>query len=94
MGVGSSSGGNLATITIVFTDEGVDPALPGPPSFLDELLAATGTPDTPGPSTRVFTFCHKGGVICISEVIDISPSNLDSSLCFIQPCISHDILCI
>ena len=30
-----------------------------------------------------FTFCHKGGVICISEVIDISPSNLDSSLCFI-----------
>ena len=28
----------------------------------------------------LFTFCHKGGVICISEVIDISPSNLDSSL--------------
>ena len=28
-----------------------------------------------------FTFCHKGGVICISQVIDISPSNLDSSLC-------------
>ena len=27
----------------------------------------------------------KGGVICIPEVIDISPSNLDSSLCFIQP---------
>ena len=26
-----------------------------------------------------FTFCHKIGVICISEVIDISPSNLDSS---------------
>ena len=31
-----------------------------------------------------FTFCHKGGVICISEVIDISPRNLDSSLCFFQ----------
>ena len=29
----------------------------------------------------LFTFCQKGGVICISEVIDISPSNLDSSLC-------------
>ena len=35
----------------------------------------------------------KGGVICISEVIDISPSNLDSSLCFIQPSVSHDVLC-
>ena len=29
-----------------------------------------------------------------SEVIDISPDNLDSSLCFIQPSISHDVLCI
>ena len=39
-------------------------------------------------------FCHKGGVICISEGIDISPGNLSSSLCFIQPGISHDVLCI
>ena len=29
-------------------------------------------------------FLHKGGVICLSEVIDISPSNFDSSLYFIQ----------
>ena len=36
------------------------------------------------------TFCHKGGVICISEVTDISPGNLDSSLCFSHPGISHD----
>ena len=28
-----------------------------------------------------------------SEVIDISPSNLDSSLCFFQPSVSHDVLC-
>ena len=28
---------------------------------------------------------HKGDIICISEVTDISPGNLDSSLCFIQP---------
>ena len=42
----------------------------------------------------LFTFCHEGGVICISEVIDISPSNLDSSLCFFQPSVSHDVLCI
>ena len=39
-------------------------------------------------------FCHKGGVICISEVIDISFDNLDSSLSFIQPGISDDVLCI
>ena len=29
-------------------------------------------------------------LICISEVIDISPNNLDSSLCFFHPSISHD----
>ena len=40
------------------------------------------------------TFCHSGGVTCISEVIDVSPSTLDSSLCFIQPSISHGVLCI
>ena len=27
----------------------------------------------------------QGGVICISEVIDISPGNLDSCFCFILP---------
>ena len=37
----------------------------------------------------LFTFCQKGGVICISQVIDISPGNLDSSLCFLHPSISH-----
>ena len=42
----------------------------------------------------LFTFCHKGGIICISEVIDISPGNLDSSLCFFQSSVSHDVLCI
>ena len=42
----------------------------------------------------LFTFCHKGGVICIYEVTDISPGNLDSSLWFIQPGISHDVFCI
>ena len=42
----------------------------------------------------VLCFCRKGGVFCIYEVIDISPSNLDSSLCFIQPSASHNVLCI
>ena len=39
-----------------------------------------------------FAFCHKGGVICVSEVTDISPGNLDSSLCLVQPGMSHDVL--
>ena len=41
----------------------------------------------------LFTFCHKGGFICISEVIGISPGNLDSSLCFIQSGVSPDEPC-
>ena len=45
-------------------------------------------------SDFTFTFCHKGGVICIPEVIDISPGSLDSSLCFFQSSVSHDVLCI
>ena len=36
-----------------------------------------------------FAFCHKGGVICIS---DISPGNLDFSLCFMQSNISHKMV--
>ena len=32
-------------------------------------------------------------VIYISEVVGIAPSNLDSSLWFFQPGISHDVLC-
>ena len=36
----------------------------------------------------------KGCVICISKVIDTSPGSNDSSLCFIQPSVSHDVLCI
>ena len=42
----------------------------------------------------LFAFCCKGNVICVSEVIDIFPGNLDFSLCFIQPSVSHDVLCI
>ena len=40
----------------------------------------------------LFTFCHKDGVICISEVIDISPGNLYSSLSIIQPGLSFHIM--
>ena len=41
-----------------------------------------------------FTICHKGGIICISGVLGLSPGNLDSDLCFIQPGILHDVLCV
>jgi len=43
---------------------------------------------------RLFSSSSLSGVIYISEVIDISPGNLDSSLCFFQPIVSHDVLCI
>ena len=33
-------------------------------------------------------------IICISEVIGISLGNLDSSLWFLQPRVSHNALCI
>ena len=37
------------------------------------------------PFSSSSVYCHKGGIIYLSQVIDISPGNLDSSLCFIQP---------
>ena len=42
----------------------------------------------------LFVFCHEGDIIVISEVIDISPGNLDSILCLIQSGISHEVLSI
>ena len=50
--------------------------------------------DLPNPGIEPVSLIGKYGVICISEVIDIAPGNLNSSLCFIQPGISHDVLCI
>ena len=46
-----------------------------------------------GPAGTLNENRGKGGP-CMSEVIDTSPGNLDSSLCFIQPGILHDVLCI
>ena len=39
----------------------------------------------------ILAFCHKGDVIGLSEVIDISPGKLDSGLCSIHPGILYDI---
>ena len=44
--------------------------------------------------TAVGNCSHEVGVICIFEIIDISPGNLDFSLCFLQSSISHDVLYI
>ena len=64
-------------------------------SFLNAVLSQLfHSPLSLSSRVSFFAFCHKGGVICISEVIDISSSNLDSSLCFFQPSVSHDVLCI
>ena len=42
----------------------------------------------------VLHFLPLGGVICISEVVGISPGSLDSSLWFIQSGILDDVPCI
>ena len=47
-----------------------------------------------GPDAMIFVFRLKGAIICISEVVHISPGNLDSSLYLIQPGISLDVLYI
>ena len=39
-------------------------------------------------------FYHQSDIICISEVVDISPGNPESNLSFIQPHISYDVFCI
>ena len=41
--------------------------------------------------TGWISFCHYSGIICISEVVDVSPAYLNSSLQLPQPGISHDV---
>ena len=59
-----------------------------------DLLAAKGTLRILLQYRTVQKHQFFGGIICICEAVDISPGNLDSSLCFIQPNISLDVLCI
>ena len=42
--------------------------------------------------TGWISFCHCSGIICISEVVDVSPAYLNFSLQIPQPGISHDVL--
>ena len=66
-------------------------------SWLQSPSAVILEPKKIKSATVSLSICHEvmgpGHGICISEVIDISPSNLDSSLCFILAGISHDVLC-
>ena len=55
---------------------------------------ASGGDEIPGELFQILKDDYKGGIICVSEVIDIPLGNLDSSLCFIQSNISHDVLCV
>ena len=46
---------------------------------------------------RLFSSSSLSAIKMVSSAslrLDISPDNLDSSLCFIQPRVSHDVLCI
>ena len=60
---------------------------------LSQLFHSPLSPSSRG-SLVPLLFLLKGGIIWISEAIDISPWNLDSSLCFMQSSILHDVLCI
>ena len=78
---------SIVSPSICYEVMGLDPMI-----FVFWMLSFK--PDFSLSSFTLIAFCHKGGVICISEVIDISFHILDSSLCFIQPGIWHDVLCI
>ena len=43
---------------------------------------------------RLFSSSFSAIRVVSSAYLSMSPGNLDSSLCFIQPSISHDVLCI
>ena len=60
---------------------------------LSQLFHSPLSPSSRG-SLVPLHFLILGYVICISEVIDISPSNLDSSLWVNQSSISQNVLCI
>ena len=63
-------------------------------SVTDSIISPSICHEVMGLDATIFIFCHEGGDICISKAFDVSSGNLDSSLCFIQPSISHDVHCI
>ena len=47
-----------------------------------------------GISVELFQILKDDVVKVLCSICQHSPGNLDSSLCFIQPSVSHDVLCI
>ena len=60
---------------------------------LSQVFHSPLSPSSKG-SLVTLHFCQYSGIIYISDFVDISPFNFDSSLWFIQPGISHGLLCI
>jgi len=63
-------------------------------SIYQQIWKTQQWPYTTGKDQFSFQFQRRVVSSALSEVIDISPSNLDFSLCFIQLSISHDVLCL
>ena len=86
----------IKSITVSTVSPSICHEVMGPDAMILAFWMLSFKPTFHSPLLRgslVLLFCHKGSIICISRVIDISSGNLDSSLCFIQPGISHDVLC-
>ena len=52
--------------------------------ILSQLFHSALSPSSGGLLVLLF-FCHQSGIMCIAQVVDIFPSNLDSSYWFIFP---------
>ena len=99
-GVSRVAAGSVGSLELPWGPEGASHVVSGKSRILSSCGGPLGIPLELVQATRASSwleagnsgFLHKDGVICISEVTDIFPSNLDSSLCFIQPGISHDVL--
>ena len=85
--------GSLSLLQGIFPTQGSNPGLPHCRRILYQLSHKGSPYIYMGYIYRhkyIYIYIHI--YICISEVIDISPSNLDSSLCFFQHSVSHDVL--
>ena len=84
---------NLATYTSSYSAP--RPTVAAVNEAVKEIIENQNSGDSkPEPEAKAEEPAEAETIICISEVTDISPCNLDCSLCFIQSAISHDVFCI